>query len=252
MFRSLLFLCALTLCLGGLKPAHADTLYNNLGNAPGSILGTFPVGNLSSGGNGPEGDSFSTAASPFLLTDVVLKLQGVQDSASFSVSLFTDNNTTCVPGPTCSGGPLTLLYTIATLSDNTLSTSLANYDLSLASPQTLAANTRYWIMASSTNGSGTLWSYTEDLSGTGVAGEFNVASIGAIPSNPSGVVPNSTETGCFIKVSPTTTANQCTPFQMEVAGSTVPEPNTLLLLGSGLLGVLALAARSRTLRTTAC
>ena len=90
---------ALALCLAGAglwaSPAQADTLYNNLSNAPGSILGTFAIGS-SPTGSGPEGDSFSTGGSTFLLTDVLLKLQGVQDSASFKVSLFSDNALPCM------------------------------------------------------------------------------------------------------------------------------------------------------------
>ncbi len=193
------------------NPAQADTLYNSLSGAPDSSLGPFPVGSA-----GPEGDSFSTGASPFSLTDVLVALQGVPDSASFNISLFSDSNTMCVP--VCSGGPLTLLYTITTVSDNSLSTSLANYDFSLAAAQTLAANTRYWIIASSSNGSGTLWSYTADLSGAGVAGEFDV--------DAGGVGPTSNE-----------------PFQMEIVGSPVPEPSSLVLLSIGLASLVGVLRR---------
>jgi hypothetical protein len=219
---SCLGILVLGLCLAlSANPARADTiLYNSFSGAPDLSLGTFPIGLVgSSGAGGPEGDSFSTGASPFVLTDVVLTLEGVTDSASFNVSLFNDNNTTCVPS--CSGGPLTLLDAIATVSDNSLSTSLANYDFSLAVPQTLTANTRYWIIASSSNGSGTLWSYTADLSGAGVAGEFDVDRFG-------GLGPTSNE-----------------PFQMEVTGTTVPQPSSLSMMSIGLAGLLFGVIRRR-------
>ena len=238
MLRSLLVLCGTTLLFGVLEPLRADILFDNLGNTPGSVLGTFPIGTFNpagGGGDGPEGDSFSTGASPFLLTDVTLKLQGVHDSDSFNVTLYSDNDTVCAPGPTCSGGPLTALYTIAAdFSDNSLSTSLADHDFSLASPQTLAANTRYWIIASSTDNSGTLWSYTQDLSGVGVASEFNETLINAAGGNI--LEPNSDDSvnnaACFTGPSE---SNVCTPFQMEVAGDTVPEPSSLLLLATAIL-----------------
>lgn len=238
MLRSLLVLCGTSLLFGILEPARAGILYDNLGDTPGSILGTFPIGTYilaGGGGVGPEGDSFSTGASPFLLTDVTLKLQGVQDSGSFNVTLFSDNDTVCAPGPSCSGGPLTPLYTIAIdFSDNSLPTSLADHDFSLASPQTLAANTRYWIIASSSDNSGTLWSYTQDLSGVGVAGEFNETAINVAGGSYLDLNSNDSvnNPGCFTGPSG---SNVCTPFQMEVAGNTVPEPSSLLLLATAAL-----------------
>jgi hypothetical protein len=228
-FKSLFVFCGLTIGFAGVVPAHADILYNNLSNAPGSVLGTFPV-NLS------EGDSFSTGPSPISLIDVVLKLQGVHDSRSFTVSLYSDHNTVCAPGPSCTGGPLTLLDTIATVSDNSLSTTLTDVNFALATPYTLAANTRYWIIASSTN-SGTQWSYTQDLTGTGVAGEFNTT---FADQTPPGLLPNSSDfatypgciNGSFGPVGP----NACTPFQMEVV--VTPEPSGLGIAALGLVGLV--------------
>jgi hypothetical protein len=237
----------LALCLGALDTARADSLYNNLSNAPGTILGTFPIGNPPAG-TGPEGDSFSTGASPFSLTDVVLKLQGVQDSGSFNITLFSDNNTICAPGPVCTGGPLTALYTIASnVLDDSISTSLTDDVFILASPQTLDASTRYWIMASASNNSGTLWSYTQDLSGVGVAGEFNDDGVG------SSLLPNSndiaTNPGCFGKTSGGIAFDSCTPYQMEVAGNTVqspvPEPRGVAMVCIGLAGLAGVRRRRK-------
>jgi hypothetical protein len=229
MHRLLLLFGGLVLVLGVLEPAHADTLYNNLANAPSTILGTLPIGPA-----GPEGDSFSTGTSSFSLTNVTLALQGVQDSESFTISLFSDNDTTCAAGPACTGGPLSLLYTIATVSDNSLSTSLTNDVFNLATAQTLAADTTYWIVASSSNGSGVLWSYTEDLSGTGIAGNFNYDAYGLVPNSPiTAEYPN-----CAYSKS-SGTEDQCTPFQMAVSGTAMPEPSSSELLGIGLIALLS-------------
>ena len=120
-------------------------------------------------------------------------------------------------------GPLTPLYTIArNVSDNSLFTSLLDDDFSLATPQTLAANTRYWIIASSTDGSGTTWSYTQDLSGVGVAGEFNDTALDDALAND--LVPNSSDKTINPSCFSSSGADLCTPFQTEVSGQTVPEP----------------------------
>jgi len=208
--------------------AHASTLLDNVNNTPGTVLGTFPIGS-----EGPEGDSFSTGSSTFMVTQVALKLQGVQDGETFNISLYSDNATSCTAIPVCTGGPLAPLYSIATMDDNSLSTALTNYVFVLATPQTLAANTRYWIIASSTNNSQTLWSYTEDLSGTGITGEFNT-DIG-------GPLPNADLTGCLTGPGGT---NSCTPFQLQVTGSAVPEPGTFALLGLALLFLVGRTPRS--------
>ena len=209
--------------------SHADFLYNNLGNAPGTVLGAFPIGSV-----GPEGNSFSTGATGFLLTNVILALQGDNDAASFAISLYSDNSTACAPGPSCSGGPGALLDTIVTASDNSLSTILTDVDFTLATAYPLAAATRYWVIASSTDNSSTLWSYTQDLSGSGVAGEFNITHRGAqggpIPSTNDFTTYPSCSNGDFGPVG----QNACTPYQMAVAGAPVPEPASWLLFSTAL------------------
>ncbi len=150
-----------------------------------------------------------------------MQLQGVQDSNSFSLSLDNDNLTTCPTPTTCNGGPLSPLYTIAVVNDNSLSSSFAaGYNFSLATPQVLSANTRYWIIASSSNGSGTLWSYTADTSGVGVANEFDVDAYGLGP-----------------------TSNE--PFQMAILGKSVPEPSPGFPLALAVLAGIAISGRKR-------
>jgi len=200
------------LAFGISNPAlvYGDVLYNSLFGASDSSLGTFAIG-----GAGPEGDSFSTLGHDFLLTNVLVELQGAQDSHNFSLSLYSDNLTSCPTPSTCAGGPLAPLYTIAVVNDDLLSSSFAaTYNFSLATPQFLSADTRYWIVASSSDGSGTLWSYTADTSGVGVATEFDADAYGIGP-----------------------TSNE--PFQMAVLGRTVPEAGPLFPLALAGFGVVA-------------
>jgi hypothetical protein len=181
--------------------AHAGViLYNNLAGV--TIDGNrINVAGLA--------DSFSTGTSPVNLTDVMVRLFLISPpQGSITVSLLSDNATK----------PGTPLTPIGTLSDTSISTSLANYDFPLATSISLAANTRYWIELSSTNNSNAFWAFSGDTTGTGVAGQFY-----AIGSN---VIAN----------------NGNDPFQMEVSAtpavSAVPEPATFWLLGASLAGLM--------------
>jgi len=177
---------------------NAEILYNNLSS---SNNGADP---LTSFFGPPLFDSFSTGSSGFNLSDVKLLLEGNSSSSgSFSVAIYSDSST----------APGTLQYTIDTISDSTLSSSLSVVDFTFASPDALAANTRYWLVLNSTNNSSAYWGWSDDQSALGVAGEYF--------GHGSGVYPN---TGG--------------PYQMELSSnSAVPEPTTILLLSLGLIGL---------------
>lgn len=173
--------------------ANSTLLYNNLNSTNSGADGVTSFG--------PLGDSFSTGAGGFALGDVKLLLLGDSTtSGSISVDLFSDNSTS----------PGTLLQNIGSLSDSSLTSSLSVFDFSLGLSYALAANTRYWIVVSSTDSSAQ-WGWSLDNSALGVAGEYF--------SNVNGVFPNTDG-----------------PYQMQLGsgGSTVPEPGTMLLLGLGL------------------
>jgi len=173
--------------------ANADVIYDNL--------------SATSGGNasialGPLGDSFSTGASGFTLGEVKLLLGAPVpgDGGSFSVVLVNNSS-----------------YTIGTVSDSQLSSSqLTVIDMTLTSPQTLAANKQYWIELFPNHNPDTsaIWSWSGDTSGTGVSGEYIFIN-GAFPT---------TERGAF---------------QMQLSSpSAVPIPAAVWLLGSGLIGLV--------------
>jgi len=103
---------------------------------------------------------------------------------------------------------------MGTVSDAGLSSTPTVFDLPLASPQVLAANTRYWIVLSSAAASQTsaYWAWSNDQTAIGVAGEYFGDATIAYP-NTSG------------------------PCQMRLSDTAAPEPSIslLVLLGGGIL-----------------
>lgn len=185
-----------------IRPAAATPIYNNLNSASN---GADPTS--SDGGIGPLADSFSTGSSGYSLASVGLKLldSTPNDGYTVTVALYSDNATS----------PDALLYSIGSIDDSALSTSLADYYFNLASPYALAANTRYWIEVSSGSGNAT-WSWSLDLSGPGASGEHYYHS-GTVWPNSGG------------------------PYQMLVADAaitSVPEPAPLALVALGSLAGL--------------
>lgn len=176
-------------------PASADVIrFNNL-NAT-----TIDADSLAT--YGPIADSFSTAEYAATLNQVSFKLSGAPDSGSVTVRLLSN----------LSNSPGSVLTTIGTLSDSLLSSTLSNYTVTLATPFSLAANSRYWIQLAS-NGSSANWAWSLDISGTGVAGEYI--------ANGNGVFANASEG----------------PYQMQILTS-APEPSSFGILSLGLVGIV--------------
>jgi len=190
----------------------ADALYDNLGSHSEGVDSLAILG--------PKlFNSFSTGPSGFNLVDVKLLLTGRTSPGFLSVSVYSDSST--LPGVP--------LLTIGTLSDNALPSTLSAVNFALGSPYALAPNTRYWLVLdslNSTNISTVLWSWSLDQSAVGVAGEYF-----------------GHESFAFL--------NTEGPYQTQLSGtsaagtSAVPEPATMLLLGSGLIGVLGLKRKLR-------
>ncbi len=211
-----------TLVLTGLVAsaisANAIPIYDNLA---ATSNGSDPIGSF-----GPLYDSFTSASSVQAITGLSLALSGpsilpgvsvvpgasltpevAPPSGTITVGLYSDSSTT----------PGALIATLATISDSTIGAGINDYTITLLTDPVLAASTRYWIGLSDT-GDSTGWSYSLDVSGTGVPGEYF--------ANESGVFPN----------------NSDAPYQMTVTvGSAVPDGGTTAyLLGLGVAGLLVL------------
>jgi hypothetical protein len=181
---------------------RAGLIYDNLSQASG---GSDFVGQ---GGlvDGPLYGSFSTGAGAGVrLTGVQLLLSnGGGSSGITSIGIFNSNNGTSPPSPG------TLYAAIGTVSESSLSATASVWNVSLVSPLSLAANTRYWVGLSTNNGAVMQWWYSSNSAGTGVTGEYF-----------------SNNNGTFQNVGDG-------PYQMSVSVTAVPEPTTSAMALAGL------------------
>lgn len=188
--------------------AHAaTTLFDNLG---ASRDGSDPLLSY-----GPLADSFRTGAqADLVLTQVtaLLKSGSADIVGDLRVSLHADS----------ASGPGSFLAMLGTLSSAAVSTTdFAAYTFTPSAAVQLSANTTYWIEIEAVAPNAVEWSWSQDLSGTGVAG-------GANYNAPLGANPNSA----------------FAPYQMSVGVQAVPEPASLALMLGG-LGLVAAARRRK-------
>ena len=149
---------------------------------------------------GPLGESFSTGASAVSLTDVMIKLNiapsdespldaltmrragggsvrvqpAASSSAAVTIALYSNN--VLRPG--------TLLAQLGTVPDSSLPASgaLQNFDIPVNPPVPLTANTRYWIIVTSSNNSVAGFAWTTDVTGIGSANEYTFFNSGVFPN----------------------------------------------------------------------
>jgi hypothetical protein len=123
---------------------------------------------------------------------------------------------------------------LATFTDPTLvANTTTNYTLTLPSAFTLAANTKYWFVATGTTTTGTLgWTYQSPTSIT-TSGGATVPPSSSNP-NPRAIIPNNQSVS-----NPTLWSSTSTVYNDFVLNATeVPEPTTLTVAAVGVAGVL--------------
>jgi len=195
--------CGLALLLAAAPTmCRAQVIYNNLTQASAGYDG------VGSGGlvEGPLYDSFSTGTgSGILLTGVQLLLsKSGGSSGTTSIGIYNNDAGTSPPSPG------SLFATIGTVTDSSLSGTASVWNVSLGSPLSLAASTRYWVGLSTNNNASMQWWYASSNAGTGVANEFFSNSQDSFANAGNG------------------------PYQMSVSVTAVPEPSTYAMALAGL------------------
>ncbi len=170
-------------------------------------------------------DSFSTGKDPLFLTSVKVKLVLVgqpdfEKLRPIVIELYKDNG---------KPGVGDLVAEIGRVTEGTVKNDGPIIEADkIPFNQPLAANSRYWIVLTditpTENGKQTIsWSWSSDISGTGVANESYIDTTGQFPNN-------DTLFG---------------PFQMQVIAQSVPEPSSLALFAIGILAIGIVCVRTR-------
>jgi hypothetical protein len=229
-------ICALMALPALSAPARAEVLFDSLGGATSGAYSNYNGGSMDA--------TFATGASTFDATDIALNIGqtvGVDDSNTVTVSLvggipLADLSFNPDLGLNVDSGasPLIASYTFA-ISD--LSTDLTVKHFNEFAGIPLKPDSLYWIDLTSTSSSdidaSVSWGFTSDMSGVGVAENYNSS--------------DATDFDFFL--------NQGVPpyavdvaFQMEVSGMAVPETSTwaMMLLGFAGLGYLGFRRRPTT------
>ena len=196
-----LSLAAALSCVG-----HANVMFDNTGAVPN---GSDPIQAVSDPQfSGPLFDSFFTGSSAGSLTGLGVVMTGHTSPGSVQFDLFADSST----------APGLHIATLGTLNDSSLVGPPTLYNINLSATPLLAANTRYWVVASGTTSAS--WDWSSDISGPGVANEFFGNYAGGVPN----VFPNSDG-----------------PYMMRVS---VPEPSALIPM-AGLISFFGLGVLRR-------
>jgi len=200
--RSALFAATVAvLCAAVMPAANASPIYDNLGS---SRDGSDPIF-----GFGPLANSFTTGAAGFL-GGVTASLKNGSTSIVGDIHVGLHANSGNAPG--------TELVSLGNLSSaDVATTDFAEYAFAPLMSFLLAANTTYWIEIIALDPNAIEWSWSNDLSATGVTGQSNYsATLGTNANSSFG------------------------PYQMAV--SRVPEPESLALVFLG-LGLMVVAKR---------
>lgn len=224
--------------------AAAVTFYDDLAQ-PVEDFNTISGGP----GEGPLYASFSTGSSAATLTSVVLELEtkngvlptgvshtsGAPRTGRHAHATASVNPRTQATGPITvglyadnGGNPGTLISTIGTIADSSLTGASAQYTVTPPAPIPLAANTRYWIGLSSADTVGA-WDTQQGDAGTGVSTEFNFTD--------GSTFPNTDGSAYIMQVNATTSGTPPPP-------PATPAPASLMLMITALgLGGLYLLRR---------
>jgi hypothetical protein len=196
------------LCATAMPAANASVVYDNLGS---SQDGSDPIF-----GFGPLANSFTTGSNinGYVLNSFKALLKSGSASIVGDIEVTLHSNSGNAPGAE--------LVSLGTLSSADVDTgAFGVYGFSPLASFVLAANTTYWLEIAAETANAIEWAWSNDLLGTGVAGQFNYsAALGTNANSAFG------------------------PYQMAVDVSQIPEPASLALLSLA-LGLMVATSRRR-------